>query len=337
MDLCNALNWYSYMCDTADARKYLTEYLKDTGRTLDLRKAKKIPDKSFPKTSGWIARMLTNGSNLDERTIESMERFLNEAYAYIPKKEPVKKKKDTGPKLTVQDHIREKANTIIGELEVRLDKDDDINLYVDLQKDEVSVVVAKRVLSYYKPVVEELEQAKSGKDKDLKEAYGKLPKRSFNKMLNTYKGLVGDLEKYCEGAKRVRRTRKKKSVSVTKKVAKFNYLKDSKELKIVSADPTKIVGAKEVWLFNTKYERLTVYRALDRSGFDIKGSTIKNVDLKNSDAKRVGRKKEQIINRVMSGGKIILRKLMGEIKAKSQTNNVTGRVNKDTLILKIVV
>ena len=34
-DFINALNWYGYMCNTDDAREYLIDYIKLTGKSDD--------------------------------------------------------------------------------------------------------------------------------------------------------------------------------------------------------------------------------------------------------------------------------------------------------------
>ena len=131
----------------------------------------------------------------------------------------------------------------------------------------------------------------------------------------------------------MRKPRKKKEQPKSKLVAKLNYKQADKEFKLVSVAPEKIIGATQIWVFNTKNRRLGVYNANDRAGLSVKGSTLLDFNDKTSIQKTI-RKPEKVLARVASGGKIVLRKIMGEIKAKEKV--LTGRLNCDTIILKII-
>jgi len=114
---------------------------------------------------------------------------------------------------------------------------------------------------------------------------------------------------------------------------KLNYKKEDNDYKIVSVQPSSIVGASQLWVFNTNSRQLGVYNALDRGGFTVSGSSIKNYDEKTSVMKRL-RKPEDILPKVLKGGKIVLRKLLPSIKSKE--SSLTGRINKHVIILKVV-
>jgi hypothetical protein len=45
------------------------------------------------------------------------------------------------------------------------------------------------------------------------------------------------------------------------------------------------------------------------------------------------RKPKDVLSRVLDGGKVVLRKVMGEINSKPQELN--GRINKDTILLRV--
>ena len=78
---------------------------------------------------------------------------------------------------------------------------------------------------------------------------------------------------------------------------------------------------------------MTVIRALDRGGLQIKGTTIINVDENNSFTKRMGRKPEYFINKIQNSGKIVLKKVMDESKYDAP---LSIRINENTILLRIM-
>ena len=77
---------------------------------------------------------------------------------------------------------------------------------------------------------------------------------------------------------------------------------------------------------------------MDRGGFQIQGTTLKNWSKMNSMGKKLRELKNNppidIINRVLSGGKIILRNIFKDINTKEI--QVTGRINSDMILLKAI-
>ena len=98
-------------------------------------------------------------------------------------------------------------------------------------------------------------------------------------------------------------------------------------------DIQKIVGAQQVWFFNAKTRNLTVINAMSHAGLSIKGTTIIGFDEKTSVTKKL-RKPEQTLEILKAGSKIVLRKLMDNIKCKPVV--AKGRLNTDTVILRAV-
>ena len=91
-------------------------------------------------------------------------------------------------------------------------------------------------------------------------------------------------------------------------------------------------GAQEVWVYNIKTRKIGRYIASDSAGLTIKGTTIKDFAT-TSVAKNLRKPKVQLKD-FMSSGKVKLRKFMSEIKAVEI--KLTGRLNKDIVILKVV-
>ena len=95
--------------------------------------------------------------------------------------------------------------------------------------------------------------------------------------------------------------------------------------------PEMIVGAMQLWTFNTKTKELTKFVADDRSGLGVKGTTIQKFN-NYSAMKKIGNKTEYFLDRIQSGGKIVLSKVLDEVNTKS--SKPTGRINEHTILLR---
>ena len=76
-----------------------------------------------------------------------------------------------------------------------------------------------------------------------------------------------------------------------------------------------------------------MYESFDEVGLDIKGTTVQNFG-ENSATKKLGTKTKHFIDRILSGGKIVLNKVMNEINSKPSVP--TGRINNNMILLKVV-
>ena len=61
VSVTQCLNWYNYMCNGSDARDYLKEYFKNTGKPELAKKLSKISDTDIPTTAAWLCRMMSRG------------------------------------------------------------------------------------------------------------------------------------------------------------------------------------------------------------------------------------------------------------------------------------
>jgi hypothetical protein len=152
-------------------------------------------------------------------------------------------------------------------------------------------------------------------------------------MVEILADVVDDLTSHVDNVKKMRKPRKKRIITADKKVSKVIYQKKDDNFKIVSLEPIRLLGAKEVWLFNTKYKYISVYRAQNDSGLDVKGTTLQNYDESRSFFKRTGRRPQQYLDSITAATKIRIGKAFEEIPGEAQT--VNGRINENTVILRI--
>ena len=99
---------------------------------------------------------------------------------------------------------------------------------------------------------------------------------------------------------------------------------------MVSINPEKIIGASELWIYNTRYKTLGVYYAVNvNRGLSVKGCTIQNFD-KDTSIQKTARKPQEVLEVL---NKRSLKKQLKEMKTKEQ--NMTGRINSQTILLGV--
>jgi hypothetical protein len=136
----------------------------------------------------------------------------------------------------------------------------------------------------------------------------------------------------AQEAKVNKKPRAKKPTDKAKVVAKMKYLKQDETLKLVSINPQDVIGAKELWVYNTKSRKLGRYVVKEFAELGIKGTSIVNYDEIKSVQKTL-RKPEEQLKEFKAAGKVQLRKFLDDIKAVDIKLN--GRINEEVLLLKV--
>lgn len=339
LEMGRAFTWYNYVFTSKDFKPKILEWLKSNlkWQDRDIKVIKRCPDYMFNSTLGTIAIMQLNGSQVSEQAPQWAENRLKEMMAIAQNLdeivEPVKQEKLRQAKPTIQDRIREKVMDLIGEVDEALD-DRSINIYEFFKKKQVSAVIAKQVIDRFRREADELQEAYAGTCEQLNEGYSHIPKKQLKSMADWWQQFIEDGERYYSNQKatRVRKPRKRKEKTAQQLTQRVKYQREYAPLKIVSVDPSLIVGSQAAILFNTKYRQLTVLQANDRGGLTIKGTTIDGY----SDAswsKRL-RKPEDVIKKVLDAGIVAIRKLPDTIKTAAAP--VNGRVNENTILLRVI-
>ena len=175
----------------------------------------------------------------------------------------------------------------------------------------------------------------------LKEGYAHLKKGDIKKFRTAIDELISALDFIIDSAKANRKPRKAKPKSASKLVEKLKYAKTDERYKLASVDPTLIIGANELWVFNTKTRKLGKYVASNidpkgmgrnGTGLNIKGTTIIGFDETQSIQKTI-RKPDEVLKEFKSAGKVKLRKFLEDIN--SVDTKLNGRCNPDTVLLKV--
>jgi hypothetical protein len=109
-------------------------------------------------------------------------------------------------------------------------------------------------------------------------------------------------------------------------------MKTFEPLKLVSINPTDVIGSKELWVYNTKTRKLGRYVATEYQELGIKGTTITNFSETGSICKTL-RKPEEKLKEFKAAGKVQLRKFLDDINATDTMMN--GRINEEIILLKV--
>jgi hypothetical protein len=192
---------------------------------------------------------------------------------------------------------------------------------------------ARIIRDFYAGDLAELNELASGEgDEQLKEGY----KHRTRKQIKNFIAFLQEIEAACnmlmQEAKVNKKPRKTKAVSKDKLVAKLKYKKTDEPLKLVSVNPADIIGAQELWVFNSKTRKLGKYVAEEFKELGVKGTTITGFSEMKSVQKTLRKPVEQLAA-FKAAGKVVLRKFLEDINAVDTKMN--GRLNEETLLLKV--
>ena len=258
------------------------------------------------------------------------------SYMSINDKKKVEKeeKKKEKKVISIQERIQEQVYDFVAHIEGLVD-DFIINgyklkydFYSQLLNKGCKSVHARKLRDHYLDDYNAMVALYNKEDDYLNEAWGHLKPKQIGKMTDFYGVIVDDLERIIKNATAQRKPRKKKPVAASKQIKSLKYQQEFPDLRLVSINPEKIIGASELWVFNTKYKTLGVYYAENSvRGLSVKGCTIQHFDNETS-AQKTARKPKDALNNLT---KRSLKKQMKEMKTKEQ--GCTGRINSQTILL----
>tara|TARA_B100000678_G_scaffold290623_1_gene304037 strand:+ start:982 stop:1857 length:876 start_codon:yes stop_codon:yes gene_type:complete len=247
-------------------------------------------------------------------------------------------KKDEKPKkvISIQDRLQGKVEDYISAVEGQADdfvdsgykmKYDPYNHLLELG---CKAAHARKMRPFYVDCYNELVDVYNKDDEYYMEAWSHLKPKYHKLMMDFYGTIVDDLDRIIKNSTAQRKPRKKKTLSAARLVKKLKYQEEFPKLKLVSINPEKIIGATELWVYNTKYNRIGVYRAENAiRGFSVKGCTIQHFDKQESVEKKA-RKPKDILDILKRG---TLKKKLNSLSTAE--NELTGRIGKDTILLGV--
>lgn len=248
-------------------------------------------------------------------------------------------RKPTLTKKSPAEIVKERASDFIAEIESVIDiwgsgvylDIENYSPYNELQKIDAPYNLAKSVMDYYTPILDEAIELVNKKTPDLVEGFRHMSVKQRREYLSLLKRIVEDVEKYLLSKKALRKTRKPKVKTADKQIEKLTYLKESAEFKLVSIPAAQVIGASRLYLFNTSSRILTELVCRLTKGFEVKGTTIQGIDEEKS-RQTLLRKPNEFLPIVQNKSPLQINKEWLTLTTKS--NPANGRVNKDTILLR---
>lgn len=195
----------------------------------------------------------------------------------------------------------------------------------------VSNRVALDVIRYYDPLLIELRNIEI--DPDLGEAYSHLKPRERKRYVSVVENIIDFMNGVCEASRATRKPRKRKIISpekLTENVVLFSGKYRCGSVDLETKDATEIIKAGTVFVFNTRYNIITMFVGLD-GGLSVKGKTIINYDENKSVARRINA--EKFLCRDSWTQPALENILNNRTKAGAFTK-VTGRLSENSLIVR---
>jgi len=321
--LANArmLNWVNVMFETSELKKI---FVKREGV-----KFSDVPDYEF-KTLGALSHFLDNGEELSVDAMEWYDRKVSEIVEKYNLNEvaEVASTPVVNTNLLTYYNARNYLADMVEDRTVR--REDDNTAYNYLVELKGNKFVFKKLKDYVDEVIAELVDARS---EETAEYFENVSDEALNADLEQYKMLKEMLFSIEENTKATRRKPRKRVKSAEKMTKNVKFMQNDDSLNITSINPGTIVGAQALMVFNVKTRKLGMYYAKDESGLAMKGTTVQNFSEK-STAKTV-RKPNDVLPHFRKGTRIRRwETLFSDINAKSQS--LTGRINADTLIVKVL-
>jgi hypothetical protein len=350
----HSMDYYRLEHSGKDLKPKVINWMSANGYTKDQIKAfKDTKDNRCGTTMGAIAANLLRGMpavRADFNEGRSTAQWLGAAISKVidegkndenELEEGVVEIKSTVAQPSIQERLREAAIRMTDEIEDALEafsQDPEafepkaFKLLNLLKGKQAKAAHARIIKDLYVRQYNELTELQEGNCEQLKEGYSHLSKAQIKKITAFYNEILSACDMLAAEAKVNRAPRKVKTKPAEKIVAKLKFAKTYEPLKLVSISPTDIVGAKELWVFNTKTRKIGRYVATEYSDLSVKGTSIVNFDKAKSVQKTL-RKPEEQLKEFKAAGKVQLRKFLDDIKAVDIKLN--GRINEETVLLKI--
>ena len=316
-ELISVLNWYNVMTDSKTLVKYLNTYLKE------IKSDKVLTSSVSQQTAGAIARLITRGLG-DKKLQEWMDNWVARLDTKVVVPPTVKKV------VSIQERTAIKLNDYITGLDNAFENfiESDFKMKFNTEKyladSNVKASYIREINMWASNVRNEYVLSKTLPI--MKEGYSTYTTPQKNKVIKFFDNMIDSLEKYKVAVTPVH---KKKVVPASKAVSKVKYAKAFPELKLKSVDPEKLIGSKEVWLYNTATKMLSYYTSLD--GMTVGGSTLKGFDFSEQRRLRTPEKQLKLLTSMRKGQWIIRFTTM----AKTVRTKGSGRLNNSTIILKV--
>lgn len=349
-----AMEYYRLEFSGKDLKPAVVKWMTTVGCTKeDIAAFKKTRDNRCGVTMGAVASCLNRGMTPQRQDFNNgrdTAAWLRDAIVQVidQGKNDIEDDEEVDTKTTslqpsIQERVRESAYKMTEEIEDAIESfqtdaenfDPKAFKVLNMLKGKEAKAAHTRIIKqfYQRDLDELLELASGNADEQLREGYSHRSRKQVKNLIAFYQEIMAACDMLGQEAKVNRKPRKVKAVSKEKLVAKLKYMKSNEPLKLVSINPTDIIGSKELWVYNTKTRKLGKYVANEYMELGVKGTTITGFSENLSICKTI-RKPEEKLKEFKAAGKVQLRKFLDDINATDTKMN--GRINEETILLKVV-
>ena len=335
--------YYNYYYTQKDCKRHVVKWMQDNAYSkADVSAFMRSPDRAIPMTACGLVMAARQGMPMREKELTYLRDRLHEAINSDDiEPEAAADKAVAVPVVrapTIQDRLNEKTAEHLAHFEGLYD---DVIAGTEVKPDAFNYLTANTVpqsqinkfVDLFNNRKSELAAAQAKEDEDLAEAYRHYKAADFKRHYTFLDAMLDALDQYRSVKKTQKKARVKRAPNKEKVVSKLKYLKEEKTLKLVSINPVDIVGAQELWVYNTKTRKLYKYIADTLTGpLGVKGTSITGYDEVKSVGKTL-RKPEEKLKEFSKSTKVQLRKFLEDIKATETQGN--GRINAECVLLRI--
>ena len=332
--------YYNYFYSAKDLKKYVVDWMKDNYSKSDVSRFIRSSDRLLPITVCSLIKAHKQGMPLRTKELSYVKDRIHEILGSEISDEPAQEQNIVAPAAvkTIQDRLNEKTSEHLAHFEGLYDEvvaggTVDPKAYDYLVANTVPQSQIKKFEDLFIARKTELGEALGKADEQITEAYRHYKTSDYKRHHAFIQSILDALDQYRNVKKATKKARVKRAPNKEKVVSKVKYMKEEKTLKLVSINPVDIIGAQELWCYNTKTRKLYKYVADSVTGpLGIKGTSLTGYNESTSIGKTL-RKPEEKLKEFAKAGKIQLRKFLEDIKATETLGN--GRLNSDTVLLKV--
>lgn len=344
--IIRAFNWYNYVCTSDDRRKFLQDWIAQAGQKEKWAAAvRRAADKDLNPTACHLARMSCLGLQLTGDEYQLITRSI----AALDVKNPAIEK--TSIDLPASTRGASRKNPAARSAEVAHNVKEQVeDAIIDLLYDGSTTVKPAHIVQACTRtqastlLVAELVQQKQAQFKqllvdrtqqrnsELQESYRNVLPANLDATIKWIKELSGALDT-AKSKIDTKKSKKVRKVDPARLVSKLVYLKEHKDLGLVSIDPQQCIGATVVWTYSVKTRKLTMYQAVADQTISIKSQTLTNVDTTASLQKTLKKPKSQLADFLQTGSRR-LKNWFDQIN--TMPHRPTPRLNENTIILKAI-
>lgn len=347
MKFYESMQYYSLQIAQKDVKSIIIQWMNSYGVEQDIiNQFRKVKDWRCNTTLSGVASCIMKGMPTDRTGVLSIQNtdewLLGRIYQIIEdsKEDLVEVVEDNPHKkaATKIDRNEEITNNAISELDAIID-----GFYKNLDKFDPKLIKYDSVLSgigvkpqhidaikeVYLPNISELKSVIDKEcDEQLKEAYHDYSAKTLRKLYDSYMDLMRACDKVVTDSIKVK---VKKPISNEKLVEKLKYKQEDDRFGITSIQPTTILGASELFCYDTRTRKLYKFIAADKSGLTVSGNCIANFNEKLSIGKTLKNPTEQL-TLFKKAGKMAISSFLDNIDTMGIRAN--GKLTENQILLK---